>query len=175
MATSTKPKVLVTGASGLLGRAVFNAFDKDGKYDVIGLAFSRATDRLEKLDLTDFPAVETYLSTHLPTVIIHCAAERRPDKAESDKAGVLKLNVDTVRHLASISKKFNAWFLYISSDYVFDGRNPPYNVNDKPNPINFYGETKLAGEVGCLEGNQEAVVVRIPVLYGDAKTVDESA
>lgn len=85
-------------------------------------------------------------------MIIHCAAERRPDVAEKNIEGTLKvsclkfgltfspqLNVQVSESLASLALKHDARLVYISTDYVFDGTSPPYHVNDQPNPLNFYG------------------------------------
>ena len=65
--------------------------------------------------------------------------------------------------------------IYISTDYVFDGENPPYNVNDKPNPLNFYGKSKLGGEEAVRQADPQAVVLRVPVLYGETEYNAESA
>ncbi|KAJ3279818.1 hypothetical protein HK104_001141 [Borealophlyctis nickersoniae] len=147
--TATLPKVIVTGASGLLGRAVVRVL-KEGGYDVVGTAFSRSKDGLIKLDLTDFDAVDAFVAEQKPQVIIHCAAERRPDVAERDNAAALKLNVTSSERLARAAAQNGAFLIYISTDYVFDGTKPPYEVDDKPNPLQFYGE--ILGTVACGGG-----------------------
>lgn len=65
--------------------------------------------------------------------------------------------------------------IYISTDYVFDGTAPPYEVEDKPNPLQFYGETKLGGEEAIKSVYPEAVILRVPILYGDTEYNGESA
>ncbi|KAJ2355684.1 hypothetical protein IWW50_003157, partial [Coemansia erecta] len=167
-------KVVVTGASGLLGRAVVKEAEKRN-LEVIGTAFSRATDKLEKLDLSDQAAVSAFLSKHQPQAVIHCAAEKRPDVAESNQPAVEQLNAQVPGYLARLAKQINAFFVYISTDYVFDGTKPPYQVDDQPNPLNFYGRTKLAGEKAVLAANEQAVILRVPVLYGEAESASESA
>ncbi|KAJ3217353.1 hypothetical protein HDU67_008055 [Dinochytrium kinnereticum] len=167
------PKVVVTGASGLLGRAVVEVLK--ARFHVVGTAFSRATDTLEKLDLRDYAAVDAFLEHHQPLAVIHCAAERRPDVAEKDKEGARNLNVESTRRIAEAAKKCGAWFLYISTDYVFDGRNPPYEVGDVANPLNFYGQTKYDGELATMGANPDAAILRVPVLYGAAADPSESA
>ncbi|CEG80527.1 hypothetical protein RMATCC62417_14849 [Rhizopus microsporus] len=152
-------KVVITGASGLLGRQVVKAF-KD--WEVVGTAFSRAKDNLVKLDLTDKDAVETFFNKQQPNVVVHCAAERRPDVAEKDKDGVLLLNVESSKRLATIY-------------YVFDGTSPPYEIGDKPNPLQFYGQTKLAGENAVRQVYPNAVILRVPILYGETEYNGESA
>ncbi|GAA5800524.1 hypothetical protein EDC94DRAFT_628140 [Helicostylum pulchrum] len=167
-------KVIVTGGSGLLGRPTIREFKKAG-CDVVGTAFSRAKDGLLKLDLTDSIAVENFIEAQQPDVVVHCAAERRPDVAEQDHDGVLRLNVETPKTLGRICKKRGIMLIYISTDYVFDGTAPPYEVEDKPNPLQFYGETKLGGEEAIKSVYPEAVILRVPILYGDTEYNGESA
>ncbi|KAI9354915.1 RmlD-like substrate binding domain-containing protein [Pilaira anomala] len=167
-------KVIVTGGSGLLGRPAIKEFEKAG-CDVVGTAFSRAKNGLVKLDLTDSAAVENFIDVEQPDVVVHCAAERRPDVAEKDREGVLRLNVETPKALARICKKRGIMLIYISTDYVFDGTTPPYEVEDKPNPLQFYGETKLAGEEAIKSVYPEAVILRVPILYGPTEYNGESA
>ncbi|KAI9489002.1 RmlD-like substrate binding domain-containing protein [Zychaea mexicana] len=145
-------------------------------YTVVGTALSRADKTgLVKLDLTDSQAVETFIQDHNPDVVVHCAAERRPDVAEKDHEGTLKLNVQVPRTLATLCKARNAMLVYISTDYVFDGTSPPYQVDDKPNPLNFYGKSKLGGEEAVREVDPQAVILRVPVLYGVTEYNGESA
>ncbi|KAJ3042851.1 Methionine adenosyltransferase 2 subunit beta [Rhizophlyctis rosea] len=171
---SSVPRVIITGASGLLGRAVYKVF-REGGYDVVGTAFTRAKDDLVQLDLTDFDAVTNFVAEQKPKLIIHCAAERRPDVAERDNAAALKLNVQSSEHLARTALQSGSAFIYISTDYVFDGTNPPYNVDDKPNPLQFYGRSKLEGEVAVQNVNSNAIILRVPILYGDVEYNAESA
>ncbi|KAG2210976.1 hypothetical protein INT47_000136 [Mucor saturninus] len=167
-------KVIVTGASGLLGRPTVREF-KNAGCEVIGTAYSRAKDGLVKLDLTDSAAVENFVDEFQPDVVVHCAAERRPDVAEQDHDGVLRLNVETPKALGRICKKRGIMLIYISTDYVFDGTAPPYEVDDKPNPLQFYGETKLGGEEAIKSEYPEAVILRVPILYGPTEYNGESA
>ncbi|EGG03146.1 uncharacterized protein MELLADRAFT_90437 [Melampsora larici-populina 98AG31] len=163
---------------GLLGRAVVAHLKKQG-HIVKGLAFSRATDELEKIDLRDTTAIEELIKNFKPNLLVHCAAERRPDVAEKDPEGTKQLNVDISKHLAELSKRYSFRLIYICTDYVFDGNAPEggYDVNDKPNPTNLYGETKLAGEKAILDSGEKGQVLslRVPVLYGKAERNDESA
>lgn len=158
-----KKMILITGASGFLGRQVYRIF-KDSK--VIGTCYSRPQDGLTKLDLTDSSAVTGFLETNQVDIIIHCAAERRPDVAAQDPSQALKLNVECTRHLATEAKKRGIYLIYISTDYVFDGLHPPYHEDDLPNPINFYGKSKRMGEDEVLKVCDTAIILRVPVLYG---------
>ncbi|KAJ3250545.1 Methionine adenosyltransferase 2 subunit beta [Chytriomyces hyalinus] len=170
-----KQTVVVLGASGLLGRAVYKAFSESDAFNVIGTAFSRARGSLVVLDVTSKSAVEAFLATHKPAAVISCAAERRPDVAEKDKDGAHLINVTSVGWLAKACKDNNAWFCYLSTDYVFDGTAPPYEVDSVPNPLNYYGQSKYLGEQECVKSNPESAILRIPLLYGDVEWDDESA
>jgi len=136
---------------------------------VHGVALTRSTPTLTKLDLTDFNSVETFLTSIEPDLIIHTAAERRPDKVEKDPIKSNLLNVDVPSHLANFCKaglKSQPLLINISTDYVFDGNSPPYKVSDPPNPLNAYGTSKLLGERAIQENGLKgrAVSLRVPVL-----------
>lgn len=176
-------KVIVTGASGVLGTAVFDAFAKNMPGDsddhaVIGLANSRpGGDRnLHKLNLLDADAVSTFFRDAKPNWVIHCAAERSPDIAEKDPVGTRKLNVDVPAHLAVLAKELGFTLIFISTDYVFDGTSPPYAPSALTNPLNLYGTSKRDAELGVL-GVQGArvAVLRVPILYGPAPSNADSA
>ncbi|GJJ76460.1 dTDP-4-dehydrorhamnose reductase [Entomortierella parvispora] len=167
-------RVLVTGASGLLGRAVAAEF-KNAGHEVIGIAFTRAKGDLKKLDLEDSAAVEAFIDEEKPDVIVHCAAERRPDVVEKNPEGAKNLNVQVPRLLAELTNDRGILLIYISTDYVFDGTSPPYDVRDKPHPLNLYGQTKYDGEVEIKKFNPAAILLRVPILYGATEYNGESA
>ncbi|KAJ3001843.1 UNVERIFIED_CONTAM: Methionine adenosyltransferase 2 subunit beta [Siphonaria sp. JEL0065] len=169
----SKPTVIVTGASGLLGRAVFQALQND--FNVIGTAFSRSNGSLLKLDITNHEKIKQFIDTHKPVAVIQCAAERRPDVAEKNKDGAHIINVTAAGWVAEECKRIGAFFVYISTDYVFDGKNPPYEVDSAPCPINYYGQSKWEGEQACLTSNPDAVIFRVPILYGAVEYHEESA
>lgn len=75
-----------------------------------------------------------------------------------------QLNVETSKQLATFCKLRDIMLIYISTDYVFDGTSPPYEVGDKPNPLQFYGQTKLAGENAIRQVYPNAVILRVPIL-----------
>lgn len=152
--------ILVTGASGLLGRAVMEELSGQTAATVVGLAYSRAggPHGLLKVDLTDAAALAALLAERRPDVIVHCAAERQPDVCEHDDARTVALNVSLVEQLAAAAEGSpgsgsassgsgsGCWMVALSTDYVFDGRAPPFATDAPTRPLNKYGESKAAGE-----------------------------
>ncbi|XP_065182046.1 methionine adenosyltransferase 2 subunit beta-like [Sycon ciliatum] len=172
---SNSRRVLVTGGSGLLGRQVVSEFAAHA-WTVTGLAFSRISGDLRKVDLRDLAAVQAVLADAKPEVVVHAAAERRPDVVEKQADATEALNVTATRQLASECASRGIYLVYISTDYVFDGTQPPYHCDAKPNPLNSYGRSKLAGEEAVREtANLRGCILRVPVLYGTVETLDESA
>ncbi|XP_025201510.1 methionine adenosyltransferase 2 subunit beta-like [Melanaphis sacchari] len=168
-------KLFLTGASGLLGRAIYKHFLNEPDWTVCGISFKRTSPGLTKLDLLDKDAVTNLLNTICPDIIVHCAAERFPDKVENDPQTAYDLNVGVSAHLADVANKLNVPLLYISTDYVFDGDKSPYKEIDEPTPINEYGKLKLLGEKAVFAANQNNIILRIPVLYGPVESLEESA
>jgi len=166
-------KILVTGASGLLGRAVYAELVQHG-HNVLGLCHSRQRPNLIAGDLTDASFVKGLLETHQPSFIIHCAAERRPDVIDNKPELADSINVGATKTVCELAAANNATVLFISSDYVFDGTKPPYSPSDTPNPLNLYGQSKLAGEEAVLK-HPKNLVLRVPLLYGEVEFIEESA
>lgn len=167
-------KIMVTGATGLLGRAVVKQLELTG-HEVIATGFSRASERVHKLDLTAPLDVEAFIAREQPQVIVHCAAERRPDVSEQNPQAALALNLTASQALAMAAKANNAWLIYISTDYVFDGTQPKYAEDAVTHPVNFYGESKLKGEEIVLDTSADFAVLRLPILYGQVEKLSESA
>jgi S-adenosylmethionine synthetase len=166
-------RAIVTGASGLLGREVLKHL-VGGKWEVLGLAYSRAREKLQKVDLCDPGQVEEVLTQFHPDVVIHCAAERRPDVVANQQDKAVALNVNATQILADLCSKRNVYLLYISTDYVFDGKAAPYLPSAPTNPINTYGLTKRDGEDVVLR-HAGFGVLRVPILYGQIESLSESA
>lgn len=165
-------KIFLTGATGLLGRAFVRQFTDYGILHAT--AFSRAAPPVHKLDLRDAAAVAEQVAAFQPDLLIHSAAERRPDICENDHAATDALNVAAVTTLAEAAKATGALLLYISTDYVFDGTQPPYSVDAAPNPLNYYGRSKLAGEAAALASGARVCILRVPILYGPVESLEES-
>ncbi|MBB3255739.1 dTDP-4-dehydrorhamnose reductase [Paraburkholderia bannensis] len=168
-------KVAIVGASGLLGRALVRELQTQTGWQVVQTAFSRVGPQQVALDVRDARAVVDFVAREAPDAIVIAAAERRPDVCEHDPAAARALNVDAVRHFAAAATARNAWVLSISTDYVFDGSAPPYLPESTPNPLNAYGRSKLEGERALLDATGNALVLRLPLLYGPIVSWQESA
>lgn len=175
-------RVLVTGASGLLGRAIMNAFSDAPNWEVLGLAHSRVSGNLKKVDLLNFEETKKVIEDFKPHLLVHSAAERRPDVVTQNPDGTQKLNVGTTEFLAKLIESLNKdleepkhFMIYISTDYVFDGKNAPYKPDDPPHPVNKYGQSKLEGEQAVISCGRGYLILRVPVLFGDVEYLGESA
>jgi S-adenosylmethionine synthetase len=167
--------IWITGATGLLGRALFHEFSVNFPGKTIGSGFSRAKEPIKKLDLLDSTAVQNFVNEQAPRFILHSAAERRPDISEEDPEFTNKLNIETTRQLAELAQANDSWIFYISTDYVFDGTTPPYQAGDFTNPLNHYGKSKLEGENVIREITDNFAILRVPILYGPVEDLSESA
>jgi len=164
---------LITGASGLLGREVFQAFTEAG-WETKGLCFSNPVSGLTQHDITDKEATTQLLTAFKPNLVIHAAAQRFPDKMEKEFEKSWNLNVTATQTISEVTAEVGGRMIYISTDYVFEGSHPPYFPDNPTHPSNKYGQSKLEGEnvVRLVPGH---IVLRIPVLYGNVKNLQESA
>jgi dTDP-4-dehydrorhamnose reductase len=168
-------RIAVIGASGLVGRAVVRELGTRADWKVIGTAHRRADHRTVALDIRDAAAIEAFVAQHAPDAIVIAAAERRPDVCERDPELARALNVEAVETIATAAKRRGAWVLSLSTDYVFDGTNPPYRTDDPPCPINAYGRSKLDGERALQQATDFGCVLRLPLLFGHIVEWQESA
>ena len=168
-------KVALIGASGLLGRAVSNELASITRWQMIRTAFRHGDTSTITLDIRDERAVREFIADQAPDAIVVAAAERRPDVCENDPVLARALNVDALGFIASAAQEIGSWILSISTDYVFDGTQPPYQPDDAPNPLNAYGRSKLDGERALLRSGVRSCVLRLPLLYGPVIDWGESA
>jgi dTDP-4-dehydrorhamnose reductase len=158
MSGSKSTRVLLTGAQGQLGRAL-----RQGAPDWVAIT---ALGRGE-LDITDRTAVHEAVEAIRPEWIINAAAHTAVDRAESERDLVFAANANGAANLAEGCRRIGARMVQISTDYVFDGtKSSPYRPHDRPNPINVYGESKLAGEQWLCEIiGDRALVLRTAWVY----------
>lgn len=154
-----KKKLLVTGASGMLGQALCACLESRG-HDVIPMP-------KELLDVTNYEQVESQLYESKPDLVLHCAAYTNVDQAESEPELAFLINGYGTENLAVVCNKIGSPLLYISSDYVFDGKNTkPYTTWDPTCPLSVYGKSKLAGEEAIKRHLDNFYIVRTSWLYG---------
>ncbi len=173
-------KVFVTGVGGQLGHDVLKELSKRG-YKAIGSdiipEYSGVVDGntiitvpYVQLDITDKDAVNATIERIHPDAIIHCAAWTAVDAAEDEKnmPKVKAINVDGTQNIADAAHRIDAKMLYLSTDYVFDGKGErPWLPDDKNYaPLNYYGKTKLAGELAVADTLDKFFIVRIAWVFG---------
>ncbi|MFT8323142.1 MAG: dTDP-4-dehydrorhamnose reductase [Bacillus sp. (in: firmicutes)] len=152
-------KILVTGYNGQLGYDVVLAGKSNG-LQMIGIGS-------QDLDIRDEQKVKEYIQTIKPDAIIHCAAYTAVDNAEGDKETCWDVNVNGTKYLAEAAKEINAKFIYISTDYVFNGEgNIPFLETDKAAPVGYYGLTKYEGEKIVQKVLDKYYIVRISWVFG---------
>lgn len=160
-----KPRVIITGAAGLIGQYVLKSAARWAPgWEAHGL--SRA-----HLDLTDHLAVERAWQRLKPNVVIHCAALSRTKDCEQDSQQARLINVDGTAHLAHLCNDIP--LIFLSSGEVFDGQRGWYREDDGPHPLNIYGQTKLEAEQHVLQ-NPLHTVVRIVLTAGTSRDGDRS-
>lgn len=155
-------KLLVTGAGGLLGRACTRLGSE--KYDCVGLS-------RRQLDVTDRSAVQRAFDRLEPNVVFHCAAYTDVDGAERDPSRAMVVNAEATEWVARAACETGALMVYVSTDYVFDGRKKtPYKERDVTAPLSQYGLSKLEGERRVTEiCSDKYLIVRSGWLYGPGK------
>ena len=164
-------KILITGANGMLAKAVRERFVNEE----LVLTDVKVTDTpsVEKLDITDLEKVKEFVTSCKPDVIINCAAYTAVDAAETNEDLARKINADGPRNLAIAAKNAGSTLVHISTDYVFDGEKPlddePYVEANPTNPQSIYGITKLEGEEAVKENMEQYYIFRTAWLYGDGK------
>lgn len=162
-----KLRLLVTGASGLLGhKLVKRALEKN--HEVYSIYKENQTDlgKPIKIDLTNRDLVFETITNIKPQVIVHAAAYTDVDGCETNKELALKVNAEATRHIAMASAELNSHLIYVSTDYVFNGEKGLYTEEDQPNPINYYGYTKLKGEEYVKKYAKAWCIARTSVVYG---------
>ncbi len=158
-------KLLVTGSGGLLGNKIVEMTKH--KYLVVPTHNTKLLHSNSlKLDITDALEVSSLFSKLKPTMVIHTASETNVDKCETEKTRAWKTNVEGAHNLSEACQKVNAKLVFISTDYVFDGEKGLYSEEDKPNPVNYYGLTKLEGEKQAASNCENYAILRTSVLYG---------
>jgi HAD superfamily hydrolase (TIGR01509 family) len=167
--------VLLCGASGITGRELGALLTKHqipwtGTYNTNPFPNGR------KADFTNATDIESIFQSINPTICVNCIVERKVETCEKEWEKTKQLNIDIPQLLAGLCKKYNVYFIHISTDYVFDGLQGPYLPQSQPNPLQNYGISKLIAECRVQSIYPSSCIVRVPVLYSASiKTLSESA
>jgi dTDP-4-dehydrorhamnose reductase len=165
--------ILLTGANGFLGYYLAHQLLEKG-YDV--LATGKGECRLPfandphftylSLDFTNPYAVHDAFEKYQPSTVVHAGAMSKPDECELNQWQSYLVNVEGTLHLLSNAAEYKSFFVFVSTDFVFDGEKGMYSETDEPAPVNFYGKTKLEAEDAVREYEYEWAIVRTVLVYG---------
>ena len=165
-------KVIITGSNGLLGQSLLNLLlEEKEKYEIYG--FSRGVNRSGRedfiylsIDITNKGNLKKNIKEIQPNFIINTAAMTQVDDCEDNKQACDLLNIDVVKWLSEIADEINAHVIHISTDFIFDGVKGNYKETDTPNPISYYGLSKLKSEEVLTSSNINYTILRTILVYG---------
>ncbi len=165
-------KILVTGSNGLLGQNLVNQLLKNDTYILYGV--SRGNNRNKKgekytysdIDLTNKTELNDFINKVQPDFIIHTAAMTNVDTCELNKEACDRINVDAVKYLVETCELNDIHLIHLSTDFIFDGEKGYYKENDPPNPINYYGLSKLRSEKIISDSNIKYTILRTILVFG---------
>ena len=172
-------KILVTGSNGLLGQKLTELLEREETVEMIATAARPAalpvnSGKFQLLDIKDSASVDRVIDQHKPDVIINTAAMTQVDQCESQREVCWKTNVDAVRNLVNASRRNGCHLIHVSTDFIFDGTQEMLDETAVPNPVNFYGESKLAGERVIMESDISWCIIRTVLVFGVTKDMSRS-
>lgn len=166
MSSKISKNILIVGGSGLVGRNCLQYFQEKADWQIVGTHLNFPTDYTVFLDPLNVEKTSCVYSKNWD-VMIHTGALTHVDKCESEKELSYKLTVKSTEILTKIASEVDAKFIYISTDYVFDGENGPYKEEDRVNPLSVYGKHKLAAESIVQNMLQDYLILRVTNIYGE--------
>jgi dTDP-4-dehydrorhamnose reductase len=174
--TAEPPKILIVGARSKTAEAISRVLAMSDTIRAYYVSSSTSSafappenGTVLTCDFTSRKDIKELCMSIQPDVIINTAAYTNVDAAELDKQKAWSVNVNGVENLVGICRLTDAHLIHFSTDYIFDGERGPYTETDKPNPLGYYGKTKMAGENVCVGGNIDYTIIRTNVLYGATK------
>ena len=177
----SKPYLLVTGANGLLGQKVVSRLMEKKSFGI--LATGRGACRLpqdwegyiyRKMDTTDQGQIEHVFQEFKPQVVIHCASMTNVDLCETDQEQCYEQNVTAVSNIVEACEKYQTHLIHLSTDFIFDGKDGPYAEDAVPNPINYYGKTKLESEKIVQQSKLDWAIIRTALVFGISHDMSRS-
>lgn len=165
-----KKRILLTGANGLLGQALIWRLKGNSILLATGIEAEPALPPdgwdYTSLDIANASAAHRVVYDFLPDIIVNAASYTDVDGCEREKEKCWRANVKGVEVLADLARRKNAHFIHYSTDYVFNGQDGPYAEDDRPDPLGYYGRSKLASENAIRKSETEFTIIRTCVLYG---------
>jgi dTDP-4-dehydrorhamnose reductase len=161
-------KLLIIGASGVLGSRLYNDAIKK-KWNAMGTYCSHECSGLSYLDVSDKNSLEKTFNSFKPESVVMAGGITNVDLCTLKPKLAEEVNIKGTLNLVKKIKEYNSKLVYVSTDYIFDGKNGPYKEDDKPNPINTYGRTKLEAENIVRVNLKDYLIVRTCQLYGVAE------
>ncbi len=165
-------KILITGSNGLLGQKLVGLLAEMPNIELIAtakganrLAFTEEYQFLS-MDITDKNEIFSVINEIKPNIIIHTAAMTNVDQCESERELCWAMNVNAIEYLVKACEPIDCMFIHLSTDFIFDGENGPYDENALAKPISFYGESKLAAEKIILASKIRWSIARTVLVYG---------
>jgi dTDP-4-dehydrorhamnose reductase len=166
-------KILVTGANGLIGKKVIRESLRRN-HTVVATSQKKVTIKAGIESFTVnlvYADINQLIEKVSPNAIVHCAAMASPDACEADKFACSRLNIETTSRIASACRDYGTHLIFLSTDFVFDGQKGDYTEEDPPNPISYYGESKLEAERILLSMNIGAAIIRTCMVFGFEETL----
>jgi len=173
-------RILVTGSNGLLGQKLTDLSLADKEIELI--ATSTGPDRhpakagyiYEELDVLDKALIEELVAKYRPDAIIHTAAMTNVDACEVERSKCYALNVQAVKNLVDVCENRDIQLIHLSTDFIFDGKDGPYTEEAEPNPLSYYGETKLESELILKNSSCRWAILRTIIVYGIVNDMSRS-
>ena len=173
-------KIIVTGSNGLLGQKVTALSIQDPEIELIATSIGPNRHNLkygytyEELDVLDLDRLNELVEIYQPDSIIHTAAMTNVDACEAERAKCYALNVQSVKNLVDVCESKGIQFVHLSTDFIFDGENGPYTEEAEPNPLSYYGETKLESELILKNSSCRWAILRTIIVYGVVNDMSRS-
>jgi len=173
-------KIILTGSNGLLGQKLVELVSQYPEYEFI--ATSRGENRLsnktgytyQPLDITDKDDVDFVMDKFKPEFVINSAAMTNVDQCETMKDDCWQLNVRAVEYIAEACQRHKSFLLHLSTDFIFDGEDGPYDEEAVPKPISYYGTSKLAAERILMKSKINWAIARTVLVYGIAEDMSRT-
>lgn len=172
--------ILVTGSNGLLGQKITEKVIKEGGVNLIATAKGENRYPVKEgytyveMDILKSDEVRSVVSTYRPDAIIHTAAMTNVDTCEEQKELAFELNVSSVITLIKVCEEYDVQLIHLSTDFIFDGEDGPYNEEAAPNPLSYYGETKLLAEEAIKRSTAKWAILRTIIVYGIVSDMSRS-